>query len=166
MKRMFLLATMLVAALSFTIDASAQTEKKEVKKQKLVRVEKRDIARKAAAVQQLDATTAATEKAEQATERKCDGCKKGDGNCPKAKAAAEKKDCCKKENAAVEKKDCCKKDVVRAENKDCCKAEGNKAECSKPDNKKCGDCKKAAEDKAKAEKKCDGCKKEGSCQKK
>ena len=153
MKKMFLLATMLVAALSFTIDASAQTEKKEVKKQKLVRVEKRDIARKAAAVKQLDATTAATEKAEQATERKCDGCKKGDGNCPKAKAA-------------VEKKDCCKKDVVRAENKDCCKAEGNKAECSKPDNKKCGDCKKAAEDKAKAEKKCDGCKKEGSCQKK
>lgn len=87
MRRFILSAVMIVTALIFTLDANAQNEKKEVMQKKTERTTK---LAKRGDVKKVDAMTAATAKTEQA-EKKCDGCKKADGQCPKAKAEAEKK---------------------------------------------------------------------------
>ena len=112
MRRFILSAVMIVTALTFTLDANAQNEKKEVMQKKTERTTK--------------------------LAKRGDVCKKADGKCPKAKAEAEKKECCKdKAMKAEDAKSCCKKEAAVAEKNcgGCKKADGKcpkaKAEAEK-----------------------------------
>lgn len=160
MKKLILSAALVVAALSFTTNANAQSDAKQPKSKKITRVVKRnqatELQTKKNVERTIDATTAASPA--QATEKKCEGCKEGNGQCKKAAQAVEKKECCKEQAQNAEgKKNCngckagngqCKKAAQAVEKKECCKEKAQNAEVKKNCNgckEGNGQCKKAAQ---------------------